>query len=159
MLLIPLDSFMKGSKPAIDLVYISHKVYLWYTLVLNWSHQILLVFYRLFRQLVEIKTDLFKIKFYLVITVLNLKDRLFQAWERIILLYFKIIEQPVKHISSILDIASSRVSMRLHTLILPCTNCLPQLFIKCVKLLLNNLLVWFFQILSKLCLVLKQYLI
>ena len=90
MLLISLDSLMKCSKPTIDLVYISHEVYLCYTLVLNWSHQILLVFYRLFRQLIQIKTDLFKVKFYLIITVLDLEDGLLQAWKRIILLNFNV---------------------------------------------------------------------
>ena len=150
---------MKCSEPTIDLVYISHEVYLCYTLVLDWSHQVLLVFYGLFRQLIQVKTDLFEIKFYLVITVLDLEDRLFQAWKRIILLYFKIIEQPVKHIRSILDMTSSRVSVRLHPLILPCTNCLPELFVERIKLLLYNLLVRFHQILSELCLVLEEYLI
>ena len=148
MLLISLDSLMKCSEPTIDLVYISHEVYLCYTLVLNWSHQVLLVFYGLFRQLIQVKTDLFEIKFHLVITVLDLEDGLFQAWKRIILLYFKIIEQPVKHIRSVLDMTSSRVSVWLHPLILPCTNCLPELFVERIKLLLYNLLVRFHQILS-----------
>ena len=159
MLLIPLDSLMKCSEPTIDLVYISHEVYLCYTLVLNWSHQILLVFYRLFRQLIEIKTDLFKVKFYLVITVLDLEDGLLQAWKRIILLNFKIIEQPIEHIRSVLDMTSSRVGVWLHSLILSCTNCLPQLFVERIKLLLYKLFVCFLQILSELWLVLEEYLI
>ena len=54
---------------------------------------------------------------------------------------------------------SSGVSLRLHSLILSCTDCLPQFFIECIELLLYNLFVCFLQILSELCLVLEENLI
>ena len=89
MLLITLNSLMQLSESAVDLVDICDEIDTGQALILNWPHQLLLIFNGFLRYLVKIESNFLQIKLDLVVSLLNLEDGLFEIWQRVPLLNFK----------------------------------------------------------------------